>query len=268
MKRFTKGFQRKKKELGMASCDGIRNAGRGIRNLWLKFFDPSRIAELTGVRVIFNNLKEQGFLEDFEDKRILEVGPKHGKDTMLLATLHPSELVLVDLPEKDSLTKKWLPHVPSERLTYLEGNILYLTDEQFQQLGTFDLIFCLGVLYHNIEQLRLLKRLFDICKVEGAVVIESATTRNKKLEKLNVVEIHWPEPYRGVQTITHLPSRLAIKSWLEMVGFQDIRIWDIYSRRLRWQRAVLTGRKTRDSKPYISYAASGLNPLYVAGDAK
>lgn len=98
--------------------------------------------------------------------------------------------------------------------------------------------------------------------------MESATTRNNKLERLNVVEIHWPDTYRGVQTITHLPSRLAIRSWLEMVGFSDVVIHDIYSRNLNWARAILTGIKKTDSKPYIYYAASGLNPIYMVGDSE
>lgn len=246
----------------------FHNIRHYIGYLWLKFVDPRRIHEIAGERVVFNRLKEKGFFSGLEGKRILEIGPKHGKDTMLLAVLNPSELVLIDLPEKDSIVRGWLPHVPCRRVTYLEGNILYLSDKQYEQLGSFDLIWCLGVLYHNVEQLRLLKRLYDLCKVGGVVVIESATTRNKKLEKLNVVEIHWPERYRGVPTITHLPSRLGIKSWLEMIGFTDVTIHDIYSRTLGWQRAVLTGVKTENSKPYISYAASGLNPLYRAGDAK
>ncbi len=48
---------------------------------------------------------------------------------------------------------------------------------------------------------------------------------------MNVVEIHWSKPYRGTQTVTYLPSRLAVKSWLEMVGFVNITIQDIYSKK-------------------------------------
>ena len=252
----------------MGADQVIRRVGRHLRDLWLGVIDPRRGSEMSEERIVFNRLRAQGFLDGFEKKRILEIGPKHGKDSLLLATLAPSELVLVDLPEKGIRVKEWLPQVSCKcKTVYLEGNILYLTQEQYRQLGKFDLIWCLGVLYHNVEQLRLLKRLFDLCNVNGCVVIESATTRSKRLEKLNVVEIHWPDTYRNVQTITHLPSRLAIKSWLEMVGFVNVTIWDIYSRELGWQRAVLTGMKRSDSKPYTSYAASGLNPIYIAGDA-
>jgi len=246
----------------------ILKIGRRLANLWLMIVDPKRLSELSGERVVFNHLKKNNFLDDFKNKRILEIGPKHGQDSMLLASLKPKQLTLVDLPEKKRLIKKWLPKVKQQCKTkYLEANILYLSQKQYKQLGKFDLIWCLGVLYHNVEQLRLIKRLFDLCNTNGCLVIESATTRNKKLEKLNIVEVHWPKTYRNLQTITHLPSRLAIKSWLEMVGFVSIKIWDIYSKTLVWQRSVLTCRKNPNPKPYINYSNSNLNLTYSAGKA-
>ena len=42
---------------------------------------------MAGERIIFHRLKAQGFLDAFVNKRILEIGPKHGKDSLLLATL-------------------------------------------------------------------------------------------------------------------------------------------------------------------------------------
>lgn len=253
----------------MGIKDKIKTVGRPLKDMWLGVVDPRRIPERYGQRVVFNHLQRQGFLDGLKGGRILEIGPKHGEDSRLLATLSPAELVLVDLPEKDTMVREWLPQVSSMcKTTYLERNILYLTTGEYEGLGTFDLIFCLGVLYHNVEQVRLLRRLYDLCSMEGRLVIESATTRNRKLAELNVVEIHWPRTYRNVGTITHLPSRLCIKSWLEMVGFSDVRIWNIYSRTVRWQRAVLTGIKKPDSKPYVSYSESGLNPVYVAGEAQ
>lgn len=238
-----------------------------LTTLWLKATDPRRLSELAGERVVFNHLQVQGFLGGLGGKRILEVGPKHGLDSMLLATLNPAHLVLIDLPEKRAMVGEWFYRVPC-RTSYREGNLLYLSPEQYDELGKFDLIWCLGVLYHNTEQLRLLHRLFDLCSVGGRVVVESATTRRWWLHCLNVVEVCWPRPHRDIQTITHLPSRRAIKSWMEMAGFVDVRIEDIYSRRLARWRAVLTGRKTEDSRPYVGYAESGLNPPYVAGDAR
>lgn len=177
-------------------------------------------------------------------------------------------MVLIDLPSKTPRIKDWLPDVSQLcNTTHIEANILYMVKDQFKQMGKFDLIFCCGVLYHNAEQLRLLKKLYDLSNINGRVVIESATTRNNKLYNLNIVEIHWPKTYRNLDTITHLPSRFAIKSWLEMVGFFNVIIWNIYPKKISRNRAVLTGVKTNDSKQYIYYKNPGANPDYFVGDA-
>jgi SAM-dependent methyltransferase len=197
----------------------------------------------------------------------LEIGPKHGEDTRLLSRLAPSRLVLIDLPDKRNLVNTWLPEIPVPT-TLVEGNLLYLPEENTRELGQFDLVWCLGVLYHNAEQLRLLRMLFKLCRPGGKVVVESATTRNRKLQNLNVVEIHWPSFYRDLPTITHMPSRLAIKSWLEMVGFSNVTIHDLYSRGLAKYRAVLSGVRDQDAKPYTGYGALPDNPPYIPGESQ
>ncbi len=237
------------------------------RARWWRFSDPRRIAESTGERVTFRHLERTGFLDRFAGSRVLEIGPKHGLDSRLLAGLGPSELVLVDLPEKDALIRDWYAEV--ERLAptrHISANLLYLTHEELAALGTFDLVWCLGVVYHNVEQLRLLRMLFQLTRSGGAIVLESSTTRDRLLARKNVVEIHWPEPYRGERTITHHPSRRALKSWLEMVGFSDVRIEPVYSRATAWQRAVLTAVRPEQPRPYLSYVGEDAPP-WVAGEA-
>ncbi|MFC1543368.1 class I SAM-dependent methyltransferase [Candidatus Neomarinimicrobiota bacterium] len=230
----------------------------------IKTYDPFLISEILGERFVFIRLKQLGLLENCQNKRILEIGPKHGKDSLLLAGLDPMELVLLDLPEKDAMIQKWLPTVSSKvKTTYLQGNLLYLKPETYRQLGKFDLIWCTGVLYHNAEQLRLIKRLFDLCNLDGSVVLESEITNRKKLQKLNAVEIHWPDPFKDVPTITHLPSPIAMKSWMEMAGFQNVDIRKVLSRYLGRTRAVLTGMRTARSKTYLSYN----NPAFIVGDS-
>ena len=96
--------------------------------------------------------------------------------------------------------------------------------------------------------------------------MEHPTTRDRLLARRNVVEVHWPERYRGQRTITHLPSRLAIKSWLEMVGFADVQIENVYSRHIGWQRAVLTAVRPENPEPYVSYVGEHA-PNWIAGDA-
>jgi SAM-dependent methyltransferase len=234
------------------------------RTRWWRLTDP-RLAVEARERIVFHHLAREGRLERFRGGRIIEIGPKHGEDSRLLATLEPEELVLLDLPEKDELVQSWLPEVGASA-RYVSGNLLYLSAHELEHLGTFDLIWCLGVLYHNTEQLRLLRRLFRLARTGGLAVVESSTTRDRRLADKNAVEIHWPDTYRGERTITHHPSRRAIQSWMEMVGFAEVRIEDVYSRHTGWQRAVVTGVSPAEPRPYLSYVG-GDAPPWVAGDA-
>ena len=244
----------------------LRQIAKTLRDSWLELYDPRRLDELRGERVVFRFLQASGFLTSLEGKRVLEIGPKHGEDSACLASLTPSELVLLDLAEKSDLVHTWLPAIACPT-RYVEGNLLYLAADALRALGTFDLVWCCGVLYHNVEQLRLIRKLFQLTHPGGRVVIESATTRNRHLQGRNVVELHWPRPYRELPTITHLPSRNAIRSWMEMVGFGEVVDRPVYSRKLASHRAVLTGTRPEQARPYVGYGELGSSPDYVAGDA-
>lgn len=206
----------------------------------------------------------------FEGKRILEIGPKDGLDSKRLAGLRPAELVMIDLPEKRDGNQTWLPEIgcPKE---YIEANLMYMSKEEYQNLGSFDLIWCTGVLYHNAEQMRFLRKLYKILNVCGYLVLESSTLRNAKhLRNGCYVEIHYPETYRNTGTITHLPTAKAIKAWLRMVGFRDIRDSACYERDNRdlvGQRYACICRKNAEDEADTYYAKSGMNPFYKFGDS-
>ena len=95
---------------------------------------------------------------------------------------------MVELPEKkDQFISKWIDKIACPHKIIYE-NILYLPHDKFIMLGKFNLIWCTGVLYHNAEQLRFLRKLFNLLEDEGYLVLESATLRlSKKLRQGNYV---------------------------------------------------------------------------------
>src|SRR5438874_48671 len=135
-----------------------------VRARWWSLTDP-RLQVESRERIVFHHLVRAGRLDRFRGGRILEIGPKHGEDSRLLASLEPRDLVLLDLPEKDALVESWISELDAR---YVSGNLLYLTPAELAGLGTFDLVWCLGVLYHNAEQLRRLRR-----------PVRSSTTRQR-----------------------------------------------------------------------------------------
>ena len=138
-------------------------------------------------------------------------------------------------------------------------------------LGKFRLIWCTGVLYHNAEQLRFLRKLFNLLEDDGYLVLESATlSLSKKLRQGNYVEIFYPQTYRNTGKITHLPSAGAIKCWIQMVGFAHIIDSNCYrkdNKDLIGQRYSCICQKTTNSTAGKYYNNSQLNPDYWFGES-
>ena len=206
-------------------------------------------------------------------QRVLEIGPRDGEDTKKLLTLPPEELVLVDLPDKEERVRSWLPALNSRAIKLIIGNIMY--DETCESLRAFDVVWCTGVLYHNPEQLRMVRRLYDLVRPGGVLVIESATARRGRLRNENCVELWHGESkalhrrHHVSQNITHLPSRHAIRSWLEIVGFEYIEQSGCHravSRSLAANRAAFIARRPLEDASRGYYAAAGLN--YDIGKAR
>ncbi len=219
---------------------------------------------------LFETLLSVAGPDSFRGGRILEVGPKDGLDSRRLDGLNPAELVMMELPEKRDLVAHWLPDIES-RNRYVEGNLLYLPSSDLADLGSFDLIWCTGVLYHNAEQLRFLGRLWHLLASDGYLALESATLRGpRSLRSGRFVEVHYPDTYRETGSITHLPTAGAIEAWLRMVGFSQIQAAACYrddERRLIGKRSAWICRKLPGDRPDAYYTGAGTNPRYGFGES-
>lgn len=242
-----------------------------MNKLALKIFNKPQQTESLMYRVhLFTELLSIAGNNYFQGKRILEIGPKDGLDSKRLASLQPSEQMMMDLPEKDQSVQDWLPEITCKN-RYMVANFMYITSQEYTALGKFDLIWCTGVLYHNPEQLRFLRKLYKLLNIGGYLVLESATLRLAKgLRHGSYVEIHYPQTYRNTGTITHLPTANAIKSWLNMVGFREIHDSKCFipdNKDLIGQRFACISKKNEDDESDIYYGKSNLNPKYRFGDS-
>ncbi len=219
---------------------------------------------------LFEELKTLLSPASLRGTRILEIGPKDGLDSRRLASLQPNELVMIDLPEKRPAVDDWRSQITCPH-RHIEQNFMYMPREEYAGLGTFDLIWCTGVLYHNPEQLRFLRKLYKLLNVGGCLVLESATWRGAKgMRDGSYVEIHYPQTYRNTGTITHLPTANAIKAWLSMVGFtriHDSRCFEDANRDVIGQRYACFAIKTDADDADVYYGTTALNPEYRFGDS-
>jgi|TARA_B100000315_G_scaffold226922_1_gene234270 SAM-dependent methyltransferase len=207
----------------------------------------------------------------FQGERVLEIGPKDGLDSIRLASLKPRELVLVDLPEKRTRVEGWLDDIQCPH-RYVEANVMYMSADEFLALGRYQLIWCTGVLYHNAEQMRFLRKMHQLLEPSGILVLESATLRRPWfLRRGSFVRVYYPQTFKGTGTITHLPTATTIKCWLQMVGFTEIHDSKCHRAsdwRLLWQRyACVCRRAAEDDAVGTYYSKSGRNPAYRFGQS-
>lgn len=218
---------------------------------------------------LFNELKENLDISNFKNFRILEIGPRDGEDSQRLASLNPKDFFIIDLPNRTKNNLDWIKNL-NIKPKYLEGNFMYLSDEELSEIGKFDLIWFTGVLYHNPEQLRFIKKLYNLLNDNGYLVLESSTVKTLSLRNKNVVQIHYPNTFRDTDTITHLPSKQAIKSWLSMSGFFQIidsKCFNFENLNIKNTRYACIAIKTKDSKPKKYYSKVVNNSNYEIGDS-
>lgn len=147
---------------------------------------------------------------------VLEIGPKHGLHTRLIDVHGPRSITCVDLPSKREHVQPWMDKLTVPHEFTFSDFLRFKTDKKF------GLIMFAGVLYHNVEQVRMLKKLRSMAKPECHMIFESSCTRTDEFRNKNVIEVHWPDRFRGVETIIFMPSKSACKSMLEVAGWQCV----------------------------------------------
>ena len=236
-----------------------------IKNYLIRF--PKVDSELPYRKYLFDELIDIYSEDYFKNKRFLEIGPRDGEDTFRLEALSPKEMVIFDLPDKTENNLTWIKKLKTN-YKFIENNFMYIVKDEFDSLGKFDLIYFTGVLYHNPEQLRFLQKIYQKLNDNGVLVLESATTRQRSLINKNVVEILYPSTYRGTTTITHLPSKKAILSWLKMVGFNKIFESNCYkpeNYNSKNHRFACIAEKTKDDVQEVYYKKQIEESPYIIG---
>jgi len=167
---------------------------------------------------------------DCSDYNFFEIGPKHGMHTVLVDAHQPKSITCVEGPNKLRSNERylrenrmWIPHIKTEKF-----EVHYQDFDRFVSEEKYDLIFYAGVIYHNVNQIGQLQRLYDIAADDAYMIFESSTTRSEDLIDKNIIEIHYPpySPADRAQTCVFHPSKLACKSMLNITGWDVIETSD------------------------------------------
>lgn len=101
------------------------------------------------------------------------------------------------------------------------AHLLPLGIEQLPKLQAFDTVFSMGVLYHRRSPLDHLIQLKDQLVSGGELILETLVIEGDE----NAVLVP-KERYAQMRNVYFFPSARSLKVWLELVGFEQVRIVD------------------------------------------
>jgi hypothetical protein len=150
--------------------------------------------------------------------RILEVGPKYGVHARWIDDrLRPAELVFSDFAADRHLHEAWIGDIGSPH-RFIYGDLR--TADELLEGDPFDHVFFLGVLYHTVNHLDLLRVLNRATKLGGTMLLE--TTIDPRADAS--VRLRWPENSKAKA----VPSLDALRLLLAWTGWRDVRRFTDY----------------------------------------
>ncbi len=97
--------------------------------------------------------------------------------------------------------------------------------------GYFDLIFCMGVLYHRKSPIEMLRGIRDSLAPGGKIILENLVLDSR----LNLC-LFPHDRYGKMRNVFFIPDLAAMESWLARAGFSNIQCLDVSKTSLEEQR--------------------------------
>lgn len=151
--------------------------------------------------------------ESLVGMRVLDIGSNAGYDPFRFSRREPDYLLACE------------PFAFIEQARFLES--VYKTGVELRQTGwqalsagiegQFDLVHCHGVLYHEVDPVGLLEKLFEMTTPGGLCLFGSMMHADPALADLARLV---PLTYFGDQTWWWVPGPIAMRRMVESVGFQ------------------------------------------------
>lgn len=109
--------------------------------------------------------------------------------------------------------------------------VLPLRLEQMQNANIFDMVFSMGVLYHQKDYAKHLSKLKNMLSANGHLILETLliTKKNALLLPKN--------RYAKMRNVYHIPSPEVLITWLQNAGFKQIKLVNINQTSTKEQRA-------------------------------
>ena len=164
---------------------------------------------------------------DLENKIVADVGCNNGYYMFRMLNQNPQKIIGFDPSPVTKLQFDFINHfVKSDKIEYeLLGveHLPFYTEK-------FDTIFCLGVLYHRSDPIKMLKDLKASLKPNGELILDTFIIEGEDEIALT------PKRYAKMRNIYFIPTINALKNWLEIANFKEIEVLEIKATDLTEQR--------------------------------
>ncbi len=165
----------------------------------------------------WNRVKDR--IRPLKGARILDIGSSSGYYMFRMA--HHGPAMVLGLEPQSAFYYQYLA-----LQKFLRLDTVFCLPVVFNELPSmpdcFDMVFCMGILYHRRSPVDMLCNIRDMMKKGGQIVVETLV-----IESESNICLFPRDRYAKMRNIYFIPDIYCLDSWLSRAGFSDIRCIDI-----------------------------------------
>lgn len=161
----------------------------------------------------FNILKP--FMNEISQKCVADIGCNNGYYMFKMLEFNPTKLIGFDPSIKYRLQFEFINALAKTPIKY---ELLGVEDLPNYTLK-FDVIFCLGVIYHRSDPVKMLKDLKAGLNKNGVVFLDTMYIEDER-----EIALVPHKTYSKIPNIYFIPSISALKNWCERAGFKEFEV--------------------------------------------
>jgi tRNA (mo5U34)-methyltransferase len=167
-------------------------------------------------------------LPNLKNRKILDIGSSNGYYMFKMAASEP--MFVLGLEPQSAF---YYQYCAAQK--YLNLKNVFCLPAAYNELPTmnrfFDLVLCMGILYHRKSPVKMLRQIHDSLVPGGQVVVENLVLKGE-----NNYCLFPSDRYAKMRNVFFIPDLAAMEAWLTRAGFSDIRCVDITDTSLEEQR--------------------------------
>ncbi|MCW8800436.1 MAG: tRNA 5-methoxyuridine(34)/uridine 5-oxyacetic acid(34) synthase CmoB [Desulfobacter sp.] len=167
-------------------------------------------------------------LPNLKHKKILDIGSSNGYYMFKMAASDP--MFILGLEPQSAF---YYQYCAAQK--YLNLKNVFCLPATYNELPVmnrfFDLVLCMGILYHRKSPVKMLRQIHDSLVPGGQVVVENLVIKGE-----NNYCLFPSDRYAKMRNVFFIPDLSAMEAWLTRAGFSDIRCVDITDTTLEEQR--------------------------------